>query len=108
MKKDKAKIPVDFTVELNDSNGQVSSIPVSEIISIMPPLEVKYMRYKKFESWFGKSSEPTLQTVSIPINLFKEKNPKFSIENLEQIKFIFNKTSKAVIILDEIGFRKED
>ncbi|PKP34704.1 MAG: hypothetical protein CVU00_05620 [Bacteroidetes bacterium HGW-Bacteroidetes-17] len=104
--KDKLKIPVDFTIELKDAEGHISSIPVSEIISIMPPLEVIYTRYKKLETDFGKSSEPVLQTVSIPMDLFKLKNPEFSVENLEQIKFIFNKTSKAVIILDEIGFRK--
>ena len=104
--KDKAKIPVDFTIELRDAEGHVSSIPVSEIISIMPPLEVIYTRYKKLESDFGKSSEPVLQTVTIPMALFKLKNPEFLVQNLEQIKFIFNKTSKAVIILDEIGFRK--
>ncbi|MBU1014537.1 MAG: hypothetical protein KKG99_16180 [Bacteroidetes bacterium] len=104
--KDKAKIPVDFTIELRDTDGHVSSIPVSEIISIMPPLEIVYTRYKKFEKEFGKSSEPVLQTVTIPMELFKLKNPEISIENLEQIKFIFNKTTKAIIILDEIGFRK--
>lgn len=103
---DKPKVPVDFTLELSDANGQVSSIPISEFISIMPPLEVTCLRYKKFEEWYGKSSEPTLQTVAIPMDLFKTKNPEFVVEHLKQIKFIFNKTSKAVIILDEIGFRK--
>lgn len=105
---EKPEIPVDFTIELTDSNGITSSVLVSEIISIMPPLKTTFMRYKKFESRYGKSSEPTLQTVTIPMEVFKSKNPEFSIENLSEIKFIFNKTRKAVIILDEIGFRKEN
>ncbi len=103
---DKPEIPVDFTIELTDANGQVSAILISEIISIMPPLKTTYLRYKKMESRYGKSSEPTLQTVAIPMNVFKEKNPEFEVEHLDQIRFIFNKTRKAVIILDEIGFRK--
>ncbi len=105
---DKPEIPIDFTIELTDANGHVSSVLVSEIISIMPPLKTTYLRYKKMESRFGKSSEPTLQTVAIPIQIFKSKNPEFIVENLNEIKFIFNKTNKAVIILDEIGFRKEN
>lgn len=104
---DEPEIPVDFTIELTDLNGSKSSVLVSEIISIMPPLKTTFMRYKKFESRYGKSSEPTLQTVAIPMEVFKSKNPEFSIEKLSEIKFIFNKTRKAVIILDEIGFRKE-
>ncbi len=105
---EKPKIPIDFTVELTDAKGVICALPISEFISIMPPLEAKFMRYKKFEERYGKSSEPVLQTVAIPFELFKSKNPEFSFEELEQIKFIFNKTSKAVIILDEIGIRKED
>ena len=104
---DKPEIPVDFTIELTDSNGNTSSVLASKIISIMPPLKTVYLRYKKMESRYGKSSEPTLQTVSIPMELFKSANPDFLVEGLNEIKFIFNKTRKAVIILDEIGFRKE-
>lgn len=104
---EKSKIPVDFTIELTDSNGAVSSMQVSEFISIMPPLKTTYLRYKKLEKWYGKSSEPTLQTVAIPMELFLSKNSEFVVEDLKHIKFIFNKTRKAVIILDEIGFRKD-
>ncbi len=104
---DEPEIPVDFTIELTDINGATSSVLASEIISIMPPLKTTYLRYKKMESRYGKSSEPTLQTVSIPMDIFTSKNPDFSVEGLNEIKFIFNKTNKAVIILDEIGFRKE-
>lgn len=102
----KPKDPVNFTIVLTDKEGESSSIQICDVKSIMPPLKVQFMRYKPFNKNYGKSSEPTLQTIEIPLKYFVDKNELFDHNKISNIQFLFNKTNKAVIILDEIGFRR--
>lgn len=107
-KKDEPKIPINFIIKLTDREGHSSTLEIKDIISIMPPLEARFTRIKKMEKNYGKSSEPVLQTVEIPMSYFLKKNELFNSNDISEIQFLFNKTNKGVIILDEIGFRKNN
>jgi len=104
---DEPRKPLEFTVELADREGQIASLPLSDLINFMPPMEAKLMRTDAFEDLFDASSEPILQTVDVKLSRFVTANPEFVPAGLETIRFIFDRSEKGVIILDEIGFRSE-
>jgi hypothetical protein len=98
------KLPIDLTVELVASNGSVARLPLSHIYPIQPILKVTFTKWPRWEKVHYKSSaEPVLQTYEIPLSDFVAANPKFDPGLLSQIRFRFDRTSTAVIILDDVG-----
>jgi len=53
------------------------------------------------EENFGSTWEPTLESIEIPISAFEGTE---EITHIKTIKFLFNRTPKGVLIVDEIGF----
>lgn len=95
-----------FDVQLTDSLGHVASLDISSIKKIAPRLKVQYVKLKGVnEEDFGNVWEPTLQTFEIPLrNILSSENV---LNNIKNINFIFSKSKKGVIILDEIGLSSQ-
>ncbi|MBE9065566.1 hypothetical protein IQ260_02745 [Leptolyngbya cf. ectocarpi LEGE 11479] len=101
----RTKIPIDFTIEVEDLNEQTAALPLSKIASLLPPLKAKFTRYRPWEKRYGFSSESVLQTIEIPMFDFLEVNGQFNPSQIKAIRFRFDRVSVGMIILDEVGIR---
>lgn len=98
------KEPLDFSVELVDSEKQIARLPLSRLMTVPPVLKAKYTKFKKENKMYGKAYEPTLQVFEIPHSFFMEGFPEFDVRRLHEIRFVFDRSSEGVIILDRVGF----
>jgi hypothetical protein len=90
--------PIDLTVELISREGGSVALPLSRYSSIPRPIRVQ------FRKMAALTSEPILQTWSLPLRDFVEANRAFSPGALSAIRFRFDRSPKGTIILDDIGF----
>jgi dienelactone hydrolase len=97
---------IDLTIEVEDKNGLVSEVALSEIGVLNPAIKVKFTKWLFLENAYDNEIEMGLQSYRIPLEDFMEKNPKVSLSNIEYINFIFNKTTEGEVLLDDIGFSK--
>lgn len=92
---------VDFTINLITSENDTIQTVLSKFKKIAPKLKVRYMKLDKMNGSFGGNWELAPETVQIPIHSIT--NQPFKVS---QIEFLFDKTKKGLIALDNIGFRK--
>ena len=99
--------PLDLTIELCDSDGNCAALPLSSIGPVHPALAVRLVKWEWLEKKnVEKFSERILQTYEIPIRRFIDGNLSFEPSRLETIRFIFDRSDKGSIMLDDIGFSK--
>ena len=97
---------VDFSIKLI-SDKDSSSVSLSDKFILPPPLKTKLTKWNQLYSINkDKQVERVLQLVEIPFTDFMNANKKFTLENLKEIKFVFDKTGKGEIFLDKIGFSR--
>ena len=98
------KPPIDLTIELAASNGVVARLPLSHVYPLQPILKVTFTKWPYWEKMRYKSAtEPVLQTYEIPLSDFVAANSAFDPRLLKQIRFRFDRTKTAVILLDQVG-----
>ncbi len=106
-KKGKKNIkPLSFSIILEDRSGEVVRLSLADYSAVMPPFKAKFTRVKPFEKRYSKSSEPILQTFSIPLADIQKDHPGFDMRQVRTIRFQFDQAKSGVIYLDEIGFRR--
>lgn len=103
-KKKKGKDPINFSISLLDSSGEKVYFPLSNFSKLQRRLGVKLWKRDYDQS---EESENVLQLFSFPIKDMIVINPKFDYSNIVEINFIFDKTSKGVVVIDNIGFMKD-
>lgn len=92
---------LDFSIEIVDQNGERAQIAISEHVTVIPPFEVQFTKWPPLEvARYGSPREAVLQTLEFPLSLFDGIDPS----GLQQIRFLFNRTSMGGIYLDNIGF----
>lgn len=96
--------PIDFTVKVIDKNGNEAALPLSHFSYLQPKLEAKIGKATVFQVL--ASSEIVFQLFEFDLLEFKKVNPEFEPIMLSKICFIFNKTEKGAIVLDDIGIRE--
>ncbi len=95
---------IDIRLVLLDTSSQQAQLVLSEHKMIAPRLKVQYTKSKKLDKQqFSNSWEVTTESFAIPWRDF-EAADSFNFNAIEQIQFVFDQTTKGVIILDEIGF----
>jgi dienelactone hydrolase len=104
-KVDSLKTPLDFTIELSDRSGRTARLALTEVMPLMPPLKAKFTRYPLAEKFYGSASEPTLQTYEVRFADLKRLNPGFDPTRIRELRMIFDRSRKGVIMLDEVGLR---
>jgi len=102
---DSLKTPLDFTIELRDRSGRTVKMALSEVMPLMPPLKAQFTRYPLAEKSYGSASEPALQTYEIPFADIKRLDPGFDTAKIRELRLIFDRSRKGVIMLDEVGVR---
>ncbi|MCU0918061.1 MAG: hypothetical protein MUC88_26390, partial [Planctomycetes bacterium] len=96
--------PIDLTVELVAADGNVARLPLSHVTGLQPALRVTFTKWPFWERTRYKSPlEPVLQTYTIPFADFARAAPGFDPGLLRQIRFRFDRTPTAVILLDDVG-----
>ncbi len=96
--------PMDLTVEVTDSTGRWSRIPLSRFSLLQPQLVVQVRKADMFSTL--KKSEPVYQGFEFPLSDFVESNPNLDIGSLLGVRFVFDRSPRGVVILDNVGFRK--
>jgi hypothetical protein len=96
--------PLDLTIELRDSDGESARLPISSVGPIHPALPVRLAKWKWLEKkMFKMFSERIFQTYQIPFSHFTENNAAFNPAKLETIRFVFDRSPKGTIMLDDVG-----
>ena len=80
-------------------------MPLSHLHPLQPILKVTFTKWPYWEHVrFKSATEPVLQTYEIPLSEFVAADPAFDPGRLQQIRFRFDRTRTAVILLDDVGF----
>ncbi len=106
--KDDPNAPIDFTVELVASDGSTAELPLSHIRPLQRILKVTFTKWPHWERIrYQSATEPVLQTYEIPLSDFIDVTPTFDPTLLSHIRFRFDRTRSAVILLDHVGFAQK-
>jgi len=98
------KEPIDFTVELVDADGTVARVPLSRVRSLPPAFKVRFTKWDLLErTAYHRPWEPVFQTVELPLTLFKEAVPSWSPTELREIRLVFDRTPRGLVLLDQVG-----
>jgi predicted dienelactone hydrolase len=94
--------PLDFTIVITDRAGQEAGLPLSSIALLPPPLP-----YRMFKPPLRVSfeSEPVYTTYTFQLADFLAENGAVDPGSLTRISFVFDRSPKGDIFLDDIGFR---
>ena len=100
----KAPEPLDMTIELTDSKGQVVRFPLSRFSALQRELEVRIWKMDFLKG--KKESEKIFQKFSFPLADVQKLNPSFSSQTVKKIRFVFDRSADGVVVLDNLGFMK--
>jgi dienelactone hydrolase len=95
--------PVDLTIEVTDAAGEKARLPLSTVGRLQRQIPTHVMKF----DWLGGTArfEPLFQSFDFALSAFAAANPKFKPETLRAVRFVFDRTEKGVVILDDVGFR---
>ena len=102
---EKKKEPIDLTIVLCDAEGQAAALPLSAYSYLSRQLEPKLMK-ADFMTDFAKS-DLVFQVFFYPLSTFKEQNTLLDIGHIQEIRFVFDRTEEGVVVIDNIGFWKD-
>ena len=94
--------PLDFTIMITDRAGEEAGLPLSSISPLPPTLP-----YRQFKPPLQVSfeSEPVYTTYTFELSNFLAENGAVDPGSLAQVSFIFDRSPRGDIFLDDIGFR---
>jgi len=95
--------PIDWTVEVIDAAGARARLPLSHFAPLLPQAEAQLGK-AAFMSPFPQA-EVVLQHVELPLADFAAVNGAFDPAALSAVRFVFDRTDAAVIVLDDMGIR---
>ncbi|WP_171016777.1 alpha/beta hydrolase family protein [Pseudalkalibacillus caeni] len=97
---------VDFSIKLTSKNGASATLPLHTFGKVPPVLQIQHTKTKFYQdSRYGEKTEPVLQSFVLPLKNFKLENSRFDPKQLTKVTFLFNKSKKGKIIIDDIGIR---
>jgi len=96
--------PLDLTIELADTDGNASRMPLDAVGLIHPALTIRLFKWMWLEKTLNdEPAERLLQTYQIPMARFIEDNASFDPAKLRTIRFLFDRSDKGTILLDDVG-----
>jgi hypothetical protein len=104
-KPERKDVPINFTIQLEDSLGRQVQVELNSIKKLAPRLKVQFEKLNLLQEDYGSTWEPTFETLEISWTEFE--NTSQSLRNIKHIRFVFDRTPHGVIILDDIGLGKE-
>ncbi|WP_026951323.1 poly(ethylene terephthalate) hydrolase family protein [Algoriphagus mannitolivorans] len=100
-KDDKALIPLDFTLELRDDQGERISFLLSEYSPLQRLIKTRVMKIQFLDK--KDETESIFQFYQFDLGKLTSQNPNFQVEKLRQIQFIFDQSEAGVVVLDQVG-----
>ena len=92
---------IDLSISVSDKNGNTAVLPLSRFEPLQEILKSKML--KKPFSNISSEGEAVFQKYIFRLQDFKKVNPKFTPEGLIRVSFIFDKTKKGIVLLDDVG-----
>jgi dienelactone hydrolase len=106
---DEEKPPIDLTVQVEDGQGRLASVPLSRYGPVRRPLETYVMRRRDHENQrFADHWEQVLQTYSIPLGDFQDANSSLDLGSLRAVRLVFDRSQAGEVVVDQIGFSDLD
>jgi len=91
---------IDFTIELEDNSGQRISFPLSQCSILQPQIAKNISKFRILDD--SPNSEAIPDFFYFDISALARSNPTFQINDIQQLKFVFDKTRSGAIVLDDI------
>jgi hypothetical protein len=99
---DEIPLPVlDFTLELVDDQGERIAFLASEFSPVQRLIKSRVLKIQFLDE--KDDTEPIFQLYQFDLKKLASKNPKFRVEGLQQIRFIFDQSEKGALMIDQIG-----
>ena len=98
--------PIDLTVEVVDRAGHAVRLPLSSFSYLQPQIVMNLMKAPAMNFAGPAPSEPIFETFEFPLSAFVQADPSFDPASLTAVRFIFDRTTAGVVVLDDLGFRK--
>jgi len=102
--KKEPRAPIDFTIEVIDRAGNMARLPLSRNGALKPQIEFQVAKASVLNE--HPVSEIVFQVYDFPLSAFVTENPSFDPSGLHTVRFVFDRTKRGVIVLDDVGFRR--
>jgi hypothetical protein len=99
-----ARQPLDLTVEVVDSIGNAARLPLSYFSPLQPQIEFFTLKARFLERSDSKPGEIVFQRYMFPLADFQAENSQFDPNGMVAVNFIFDRSERGVVVLDDIGF----
>ena len=96
---------LDLSLELASASGAVVRLPLSRFRAIPVILKSRMTKLPNEESIFKKRAEPVLQSFAVPLSAYASADARFEPASLSSIRFVFDRSPKGVVALDDVGVR---
>ncbi len=101
--KDAPKEPIDLTVEVADRAGATARLPLSRFSALQPQIEAPVVKAGFLTD--TPTSEVVFQVFDFPLAAFADANPAFAPDALARVRWVFDRSPKGVVVLDDVGWR---
>jgi dienelactone hydrolase len=99
------KEPMDLTLVLVDADGLTAALPLSDYSYLSRQLEPKLLKADFMND--EARSDLVFQVFFYPLSAFREQNSRLDLTRIREIRFVFDRTGKGVVAIDNIGFWKD-
>lgn len=101
------KPPLDFTVEVEDADGDEARARIGAYGALRRPLTTRILRRRDLEDdRFANLWELILQHFSIPLSDFVADNPAFDPGTLRSVRLVFDRTVAGTVVVDDVGLSR--
>ncbi len=102
-KKDEPPKPIDLSVEVEDGEGRTARVPLGRFRPLQRQIEAQVAK----AAWLSdqKPSELVFDAFELPLSAFREETPGLDLSRLRAVRFVFDRTEKGVVILDDLAIR---
>lgn len=94
-------VPLDFSIEFQDEEGNCALVRLGDYSKIAPPLPVRLYKLEVLTSKLNYKMN--FQTVRIPYSEIKEQNPKLQMDRIVKVEFRFDQVERGTILIDQVG-----
>jgi len=97
---------LDWTVQLTDRNGITASLP----LSYDSPLYLRVQALPRRASFLdgAEAAEVLYRRFEFPLADFHKTTPEFDVNSLASIAFVFDRSAKGAIIVDDISIYEQE
>lgn len=98
--------PIDFTIELIDKQQEKINFRLSTCSFLQPQIKKHITKFAFLNA--SPDSEAVPEFFYFDISTLGATNPLFKLNDLSQVRFVFDQRKSGMIILDDIGFLERE